>query len=658
MTSDQFANLADLAGGIDLISTDVFDTLLLRKGNCERSRIMQGERLFSNLLAAQGWHIDADLLVSARIEAQRLAFRALTVRGAGEVRIADIITRQLGILGLPRCLTDERLNVEVQVEKASLVASKPLAAALRALRGRHNAGMRIVAVSDTTFSSRELGDLIRHFHGPQLIDQIYTSADFRRTKRDGDLFLAVAEAEKVSLNRVLHIGDDPHADVQTPSAHGISVFHAPRSRYHRYARMANGALTEARRLVSRRTRYWKATTPLAEDAHAFGQLVLGPIATQFCLLIWLYAAQVEALDQATLLFCARGGIGIREVFERVLARLGLPLAMPRENIMISRLVAARAALLARSDSALQELSREFRVNSFAEVANALGGRAYRLADKWQQPFSAHNFLKLLFGETGGEVLADIQTQNALFVRHFATLRGNATRIVLCDTGLYGSTQRLLASAFPEIGIESIQFARANYKGHGEEHFSKLAGLLVEQNYYSPFNVHSCVLRYWHLIESLFEPAIPSVRSFAEDGQGEVTANCGDIRSGSVDPALGNYLLSGALSYADALPINGGAVALGNAEVAWLRLKKAIARPTPADLRCLEIGGRSVDFGRSDVLRVLSVAQRKPWASKLTSLRDQLWREGAIAREFPVLKHALLPMLESVHSLRGVLARQH
>jgi hypothetical protein len=40
-----------------------------------------------------------------------------------------------------------------------------------------------------------------------------------------------------------------------------------------------------------------------------------------------------------------------------------------------------------------------------------------------------------------------------------------------------------------------------------------------------------------------------------------------------------------------------------------------------------------------------------------SLKAQLWREGAIAREFPLLKHALLPMLETLLSLRGLLARQ-
>jgi hypothetical protein len=95
----------------------------------------------------------------------------------------------------------------------------------------------------------------------------------------------------------------------------------------------------------------------------------------------------------------------------------------------------------------------------------------------------------------------------------------------------------LASGFPEIRVETIQFARSNYKGHGEEHFPKVTGLMVEQNFYSPFNVCSSVLRYWHLVESLFEPAVSSVHLFTENGLGQVEGNCGDITFGAIDPSV-------------------------------------------------------------------------------------------------------------------------
>ena len=655
MRRDNLADLANAVGRIEVISTDVFDTLLLRTNRSERSRILMGERLFSDLLAHRGWQIEADLLVDARLQAQRLAFRGLTLRGvAGEARLVEIISRQLSVLGLPHSLVAERLQIEVQVEKSSLVANEFLGSILRAHR---RAGTRIIAVSDTTLPSEGVSELIQHFHGAELIDDVYSSADHGLTKRNGDLFLVVARAENVPLHRIVHIGDDLLADVRTPSAKGITVHHTPRRAYHRYLRSADGALTEAGRFARRMARAAKATTPFDDTPTLFGRNVLGPIVTQFCLLIWLYAVEAEAAHKTLLLFCARGGVGVREAFERVLAKLCLPLGLRRENIMISRLVAARAALLARSNSAIEELDREFRGSVFANVAHSLGGRAYELPEEWHQPFRAQQFLTLLFGNSGAEVLADIEKQNALFTRHFKQLAGDSDRIILCDPGLYGSTQRLLASGFPDIRVETIHFARSNYKAHSEEHFSKVAGLMVEQNFYSPFNVYSCVLRYWHLIESLFEPAVPSVHLFAEDGLGQVGANCGDISFGAIDPSADNQLLSGALAYIEALPTNGGAVALRDAEVAWHRLKRAITRPTKADLRCLEVGDRSIDFGRSDVLQNFAPEKNKTFTRKLMSLKAQMWREGAIAREFPFLKHALLPVFGSVQSLRGLLARQ-
>jgi FMN phosphatase YigB (HAD superfamily) len=653
MRSYKIADLVNSAGRIEVISTDVFDTLLLRNSRSERSRIMRGERLFSNLLAQRGWHIDADLLVETRLQAQRLAFRGLTLRGTvGEARLVDIISRQLSLLGLPHSLVPERVRIELEVEKISLVANKQLANILREHRRR---GTRIIAVSDTTLPTEAVSELIEHFHGPDLVDHVYSSADRGLTKRDGGLFLAVADAEKVAPRRIVHIGDDLHADVQTPSTKGIISYHAPRHVFRRYLRTADGALTEAGRFVRRKSRVTRR--PVPENAATFGRQIFGPIVTQFSLLIWMYAADAQLGHKSCLMFCARGGVGIREAFERVLAKFRLPLLVRRENIMISRLIAARAALLARSQSAIEELDREFRGSRLVDVAASLGGQTYDLPAEWHEPFSAGLFVALLFGKSGNEVLADIEAQNVLFTRHFKQLAGDSDRIILCDTGLYGSTQRLLASAFPDLRVETIQFARSNYKGHSEEHFPRVTGLLVQQNVYSPLNLYSCVLRYWHLIESLFEPAVPSVKLFAEDEEGRIVANCGDISFGSIDPSEKNPILSGALAYIDGLPSGGSAAALCDAEVAWHWLKRAITRPTQAEMRCLEVGDRSVDFGRPDVRRIFATGESKSFKDKLMSLKSQLWREGAIARDFPYLRHVLLPVLSTVLSVRGLLARE-
>src|SRR6185437_12397896 len=105
MKANRNADLLGAIGQADLISADVFDTLLLRTLRSERSRILHGERLFSRLLAGRGCQIEPDLLADARITSQQLSFRELAMRGRpGEVRLAEIIARQLKMLNLPDSL--------------------------------------------------------------------------------------------------------------------------------------------------------------------------------------------------------------------------------------------------------------------------------------------------------------------------------------------------------------------------------------------------------------------------------------------------------------------------------------------------------------------------------------------------------------------------
>ena len=133
--SKQLESLAALAGRFPLISTDVFDTLLLRNRRSERTRILRAETQFSRFLATRGIEVAPHLLVEARVQAQRLAFRALGVRATeSEVRLADLISRQLYVLGLPQSLSEERERLEIDIEMQSLSANHALAQVLRAHR--------------------------------------------------------------------------------------------------------------------------------------------------------------------------------------------------------------------------------------------------------------------------------------------------------------------------------------------------------------------------------------------------------------------------------------------------------------------------------------------------------------------------------------------
>ncbi|WP_337270780.1 hydrolase [Oryzifoliimicrobium ureilyticus] len=637
--------------GVGLISSDVFDTLLLRRPRAQRSRVIEGERRFAALLKAEGFRIDAEELLRVRILAERLAYRALNVGGGiGEVKLSDIIARQLAFLGLPQCFVVKRLDIEIAIEKESLFANGDLAMALR--EHRHQ-GLRVVAVSDTALPTDRLTELLNYFHGPGLIDKVYSSAEIGASKRSGNLFSHLLTEEKIPASRVLHIGDDRLADHNVPHSMGLQTVHLPKNRIRHYLTRADGARAETARSLRKATDRIRLDQSSTANSFSFGRDVFGPIVAQFCLHIWLYAQEVEA-QGGTLAFCARGGIGIREAFEKLISRLQLPLSLRRENILISRLVAARMALEARSPTVLEELSREFGRASFADVATALGGGNYDFPAAWREPFRSEQFFCMLDTPFAAQIVEDIAQQNRLFRKHLNAICGNERRVILCDTGLYGSTQRLLAASLTDKSFETVQFARCNYKGFNEDHFAELTGLLVEDNFYNPLKIETVVLRYWHIIESLFEPEIPSVRLLRLTEEGTVTANCGDIAYGKIDAVKGNMLLSGVLDYIE--NVASGAQILREAAPAWARLKQAITNPSDSDRKMLGVGPRSVDFGRSESINVVNTTSGTNTIRRLSSIKTHLWREGAIAQDFPRLKTALLPALELAHIVRSISVR--
>jgi hypothetical protein len=61
---------------IDLVSVDLFDTLLLRDHRCERRRFLLMARMAAEALDRAGSRVSIQALYLSRLDAQRLAYRA------------------------------------------------------------------------------------------------------------------------------------------------------------------------------------------------------------------------------------------------------------------------------------------------------------------------------------------------------------------------------------------------------------------------------------------------------------------------------------------------------------------------------------------------------------------------------------------------------
>ncbi|MET3782512.1 hypothetical protein [Methylobacterium radiotolerans] len=144
----------------------------------------------------------------------------------------------------------------------------------------------------------------------------------------------------------------------------------------------------------------------------------------------------------------------------------------------------------------------------SEIAAALAQRDdLALPASWDAPFQDATFAALLAGNEPGvaRLHAAVAQQDACFRAHLDACAGPARHCVLVDTGLYGSTVRMLQEGLPERTWSGLQFARCNYKRLATPHFRRTLGLSVESDWYKPWDARTSVLRFWHLIEACLEP---------------------------------------------------------------------------------------------------------------------------------------------------------
>ena len=685
---------------VGVVTVDVFDTLLLRRPVSERRRLRRIAELASCRLrgtACAG--VEPDRVSRARGAAQRMAFRAMEAfRPAGEVRLDDVLARQVEILRWPPEAVAVLRAAELDVEARCVAANRTLWRDLAAIQA---AGLRVVAVSDTTWTAAMTRALLRRAGeragGGALavpLDAVHTSADHGATKREGTLFARVAEAEGFAPARAHHLGDDAHADVAMARRAGLAATHLPRSRAHVLLRRADGARTEAAGALSRRRRAPgpkavarpavaprpKAVARPGADAarnaaaqEALGRDVFGPVLADVLLQLWLYLRSAERDGAPVALFCARGGLSLRAAFERFLARTALPLDVPRRDFMVSRLVAARGAVLGSGDGVLEELAREFAGASTGDVLRALagpgegGGEGERDGEgqggalprgAWAAPFDAARLRALLREPEARAVRERIARQHALFERHVRDACGGRDRAILVDTGLYGSTLRLLREAMGAPHWEAAMIARCNYKGFDAPHFDAATGLVVERDGYSPLHAPSAVLRYWQLVEDLLEPDLASVTRFA-GGDGGGQGHGGRVVSnleaeGWRERIAARPMLRGAMSHLDALEPADARDVPHRADAAWRALRRLIAFPSAPEARLLGVCGRSRDFGRTESVAVAARATGDVTA--LATLRTSLWKEGTIALMWPRARLPLQGAVELAHLVRDVRRR--
>src|SRR5262245_26416606 len=444
---------------VDTVSFDVFDTAI--------GRIVESPPDVFGMVesALRATHGAAAAGFAAAREAAEVSARALLPAGRIELTLDDIyaalVSNHPGFAAMP-----EASKLEQQIELRSMVAIPDILEAYRRARlGRKH----VLFLSDMYLPQPLIAAMLRA-EGYAVWDDLLVSSATGRTKASGSQWDVVRE-RRGTLARLLHVGDDPHADAAVPARAGVACL--PYRRVRSEPRAGVPPLPAARAFsVARRFGTLTAPTSASPDtgmsasffSHfgwTFGVLVTGTFAR------WL-AQRAKALGLRHLYFCARDGWLMYRAWNAL--RLSDETGISASYLFVSRrpLVLSMAsvrsrggALDAQSLNALTTIYGAVPLRAALERANlALDGPAARdgIARFGALDTMVHDSdavaLGGLFTQHAPEVIAGLRRAHEGTIGYLAqegVIAADAAAMI--DMGWHGSRQKALEDLLKTQGRE-------------------------------------------------------------------------------------------------------------------------------------------------------------------------------------------------------------
>jgi GT2 family glycosyltransferase/FMN phosphatase YigB (HAD superfamily) len=218
-----------MEGRVDLVTSDVFDTLVTR-------HVATPSDLFVQLASALPLpeHVTALMFAEARREAERRArdqhsqARSATLRADGlalaeiemdpEVAAPEITLHEIwSLMPANWADSDAGLTAELALEAKAL---QPIPEAVELYRAAHDLGVPVVLVSDIYLTGEQLASTLEAAGiDMSLIADVVSSADHRLGKAHGLLEQTISQ-RGVDPMRTMHLGDNEVADVETAESLG------------------------------------------------------------------------------------------------------------------------------------------------------------------------------------------------------------------------------------------------------------------------------------------------------------------------------------------------------------------------------------------------------------------------------------------------------
>lgn len=382
-TIRKLSQMTTLCDRADVVSFDVFDTLLYRTVEPPDYLKRVAANFAAERYAARGYPVTAELVLYLRRDSEWRQRRLAQSRGCDtECNLSEVIREVLyRLFGSEVADADANLLVqnELEIERQHLRVADGVPQLLQQLKSR---GRRIVATSDTYLEQTHLQELFLHLGISRWIDAIYASSEHGVGKYSGRLFQEVLKKERIEPRQLIHVGDTYHSDVRGAVKAGVpAVFLFDIERLGRRRRMAREI--EPITLSDRPAVPLKAQElavpelpPVSRERqpelYRIGFDILGPAFTLFVLDVIQEACRINAAD---IYYLAREGRLFGRLHEILTTRV--PVLRPSKQLRhhylyVSRLATSLPAIRKLSDREVHLASYRDRHATLAECLAAFG----------------------------------------------------------------------------------------------------------------------------------------------------------------------------------------------------------------------------------------------------------------------------------------------
>ena len=461
----------------DVISFDLFDTLIARKLSSERDLF----DLMDVELQGQGILIPDFPMLRLMVEKELSRDFA--------PKLEEIYDELLRRIGGSFVTAQELANLEEKVDGATLIVRHAVCDLLHYAAGM---GKKIVITTDSYYSENSIRKWCIKL-GITNYERILVSCEYGTSKTQ-ELFDFLLGHYK--HQHILHIGNDEQADIESAQAKGIRT-HRICSSMELFDTLGGLGIEQYAENLSDRIKIGLFSARLFNDPFSFekndhrvtisssydiGYLICAPIITDF--IFWL-RRKCEALNIRQILFCARDGYLIGRLYQKI----------DKESksvyFLVSRTAAIRTGIENLEDIAYVEDMKYS--GSEEDCLRVRFGVDILEADAWKTA-----------------VLQRAKKLRADYKKYIKKLSLREQDIGVFDFVAKGTTQFYLRRLLPQH-LKGLYFLRL------EPEYMKDKHLDIESFFSDEEKETSIIYQYYYVLETVLTSPYPSVKEFCDGG---------------------------------------------------------------------------------------------------------------------------------------------